>query len=116
MNMSAIQSRLMGQAISNLLDNALKYSEPGGTISLTLVRRDRRICLEVFNTTPAISREDLGSLFDRFYRADPSRNSRTGGHGIGLSIVQAVVLAHRGTVRASSRDGRSLLISVELPT
>lgn len=107
--------KMIGQALSNLLDNALKYSEPEGTISLTLEKRGRSVCLEVYNTTPSISEEDLKSLFDRFYRADPSRNSRTGGHGIGLSIVQAVVQAHKGEVSASSRDGRSLTVSVTLP-
>lgn len=107
--------KMIGQAISNLLDNALKYSEPEGAISLTLEKRGRSVCLEVYNTTPSISEETLKSLFDRFYRADPSRNSQTGGHGIGLSIVQAVVQAHKGGVSASSRDGRSLTVSVTLP-
>lgn len=107
--------KAIGHAISNLLDNALKYSEPKGTISLTLEKRGRFVYLEVFNTTPAISQESIQNLFDRFYRADPSRNSQTGGHGIGLSIVQAVVSAHRGKVSASSQDGRSLVISVVFP-
>lgn len=102
-------------AISNLLDNALKYSEPKGIISLTLEKRGRFVYLEVFNTTPAISQESIQNLFDRFYRAAPSRNSQTGGHGIGLSIVQSVVSAHRGKVSASSQDGRSSTISVVLP-
>ena len=107
--------KMICQAISNLLDNALKYSEPKGTISLILEKRGRFIYLDVFNTTPAISEENLRNLFDRFYRADPSRNSQTGGHGIGLSIVQAVVLAHKGEVSTSSQDGRSLVISVVFP-
>lgn len=107
--------KTISQAISNLLDNALKYSEPKGTISLTLERRGRYVHLDVFNTTSAISAENLKNLFDRFYRADPSRNSQTGGHGIGLSIVQAVVMAHRGEVNASSQDGRSLVVSIVLP-
>lgn len=107
--------KMIGQAISNLLDNALKYSEPEGNISLILEKRGRFIYLDVFNTTPAISEENLRNLFDRFYRADPSRNSQTGGHGIGLSIVQAVVLAHKGEVSASSQDGRSLVVSVVFP-
>lgn len=105
----------IGQAISNLLDNALKYSEPNGRISLTLEKRGRFVSLNVFNTTREISEENLKNLFDRFYRADPSRNSQTGGHGIGLSIVQAVVLAHKGEVSASSQDGRSLVISIVFP-
>ena len=54
-------------------------------------------------------------MFDRFYRADPSRNSNTGGYGIGLSIAEAIVTAHKGKIAASSQDGRSLLITVTLP-
>ena len=107
--------RAISQAISNLLDNALKYSELDGSISVELKRRGHSICLDVFNTTSAISEENLKNLFERFYRADPSRNSQTGGHGIGLSIVKAVITAHKGEIRASSRDGRSLLISILLP-
>lgn len=107
--------RALSQVISNLLDNALKYSEHGGSISVELKKQGRSICLDVFNTTSAITEENLNNIFERFYRADPSRNSRTGGHGIGLSIVKAVVTAHKGEIRASSRDGRSLLISVSFP-
>lgn len=108
--------KMIGQAVSNLLDNALKYSDPGGDISLTLEKRGRSVYLNVYNTTQEITEESLKNLFDRFYRADPSRNSQTGGHGIGLSIVQAVVSAHKGEVNASSQDGRSLTISIILPT
>lgn len=107
--------RAISQAISNLLDNALKYSELDGSISVELKKRGHSICLDVFNTTSAISEENLKNLFERFYRADSSRNSQTGGHGIGLSIVKAVITAHKGEIRASIRDGRSLLISILLP-
>lgn len=107
--------RAICQAVSNLLDNALKYSGPKGSISLTLQKRDRAIHLEVFNTTAFIAGADITRLFDRFYWADPSRNSQTGGHGIGLFIVKAVVSVHKGEVSASSKDGQSLLISVTQP-
>ena len=107
--------RAISQMISNLLENALKYSDQRGLISLELKKRGRLICLDVFNTTSVITEEDLKNLFERFYRADPSRNSQTGGHGIGLSIVKAVVTAHRGEIRASSPNGRSLLISISFP-
>lgn len=104
------------QLISILLDNALKYSPPGGSVSLTLEKKTHSVCLEVFNTTqtPVLS-EHLDALFDRFYRADESRNSQTGGHGIGLSIAKAIVLAHKGEIKASSQDTHSLKISVTIP-
>ena len=72
--------------------------------------------MAVYNTTAQpISKETLHSLFDRFYRGDPSRSSQTGGYGIGLSIAKAVVTAHKGEITAASRDGRSLTISADLP-
>ena len=98
-----------------LLDNALKYSPEGGKISFTLKKEQRVLCLEVWNQSDSISREDLPYLFDRFYRSDPSRNSATGGHGIGLSIALAIVKAHKGKIHATSADGKSLRMTARLP-
>lgn len=99
---------------SILLDNALKYSPEGGRISFRLERRGRNIYINVSNTADFISREHLAHLFDRFYRVDASRNSQTGGHGIGLSIAKAIVSAHKGRITAASPDGKSLTIQVIL--
>lgn len=101
---------------SVLLDNAVKYSQPQGQISVVLQPYRHSIRLEVFNTTELIEKEQLPRLFDRFYRTDPSRSSETGGHGIGLSIAKAVVLAHGGEITAASQDNRSLTVTVLLPT
>lgn len=100
---------------SVLLDNALKYSQPGGEISVTLQSHRHSMRLEVFNTTDFIEKEQLPHLFDRFYRIDPSRSSETGGHGIGLSIAKAVVLSHGGEITAASQDERSLTVTAILP-
>ena len=100
--------------VSILLDNAVKYCQEGGRISLTAEKRGKNIRLEVFNTCEAIEREALGHLFERFYRTDKSRNSRTGGYGIGLAIAQAVVHAHKGRITATTEDEKSLLITVIL--
>ena len=99
---------------SILLDNALKYSPEGGRISFRLERRGRNIYINVSNTADFISREHLAHLFDRFYRVDASRNSQTGGPGIGLSIAKAIVSAHKGRITAASPDGKSLTIQVIL--
>lgn len=107
--------RAIRQLVSILLDNALKYSEEGGSIRITLSKRGKTVFLTVFNTTAEIRQEDLGHLFDRFYRADRSRNSETGGYGLGLSIAQAVVSAHKGRISAESQDGHSLTITAQLP-
>ena len=97
--------------VSILLDNALKYSDEKGTISLRAYSKGRSVCIEVFNTAENVDTSGLDRLFDRFYRADKSRNSQTGGYGIGLSIAKAVVEAHKGKITASSADGKSLTIT-----
>ena len=103
------------QLLSILLDNGVKYAQEGGRISLTLEKQKNFIRLTVFNTAQSVSPESLPHLFDRFYRADQSRNSQTGGYGLGLSIAQAIVSAHRGKISASTSDGQSLLITVTFP-
>ena len=103
--------KALRQLVSVLLDNALKYSEKGGKISLSLEKYGSNIRLSVFNTTEFIARDHLPYLFDRFYRTDKSRNSQTGGHGLGLSIAAAVVASHKGKIVASTEDEHSLLIT-----
>ena len=100
---------------SILLDNACKYSNVGGSASLSLSRQGRGALFTVFNTTAEpIEKESLERLFDRFYRRDASRNSATGGHGIGLSLAKAIVTSHGGKISASYDDGRGFGISVIL--
>lgn len=103
------------QLITILLDNAVKYSDDGGRIELTLEKQKNMIRLSVFNTADSVPRENLTYLFDRFYRADQSRNSRTGGYGLGLSIASAIVAVHKGRIQVSTQDERSLLIMVSFP-
>ncbi|MGN0999746.1 MAG: sensor histidine kinase [Faecousia sp.] len=108
--------KAISQLVSILLDNALKYSPEGGSVCLNLRRQNKTAVLTVSNTTQdPIPKESLPKLFDRFYRADPSRSSQTGGYGIGLSIAQAIAQAHHGKIQASSEDGSSLTITVSLP-
>ncbi len=102
--------------LSILLDNAMKYSDDNGTISLALEQQRGSIKLSVYNTTPSMPKENLPHLFDRFYRTDESRNSQTGGYGLGLSIAAAIVTAHKGKISASTSDEKSLLISITLPS
>ena len=103
------------QLVSILLDNALKYSDAGSDISVSLHQQERHLCLKVCNATHSIDPRDLEHIFDRFYRADPSRNSQSGGYGIGLSIASAVVSAHKGKISASAPDENTLHITVLLP-
>lgn len=108
--------RAIRRLFSILLDNAVKYSEDGGNISLTLDKQKNFIRICVFNTAETVSKNSLSHLFDRFYRADQSRNSQTGGYGLGLSIAAAIVNAHKGKISASTQDEKSLLITVTFPT
>ena len=85
-----------------LLSNALKYSDDHGRIRVTLKKKSRGCELRVENTGEGIAPEDLERIFDRFYRADRSRNSETGGEGLGLAIARSITEIHHGKIRAES--------------
>ena len=90
---------------SILLDNAVKYCDPGGTIRLEVTQRGRNLCLSVSNPCAGVDPAQLPRYFDRFYRADSSRDRSTGGYGIGLSTAKAIVTRHRGRISNHYSDG-----------
>ena len=102
------------QMIALLLDNAMKYSSDHGTIRLSLKTSGRNRVLTVWNTVEKIEKGSLNVLFERFYCVDASHNSKTGGFGIGLSVVYAIVIAHKGKISAKSEDGKSVTFTVVL--
>lgn len=104
---SAIQ-----QAVSILLDNAVRYSNDGGKIHLCAHKQKKRIEISVFNTCSQIDTQHIDRLFDRFYRPDQSRNANSGGSGIGLSIAKATVEAHGGKIKAESKTGESVTFKI----
>lgn len=89
------------QLVSILCDNAVKYTDEGGSIRLTLTKSGKSIILEVHNTCEYVDPTKVPRLFDRFYRADASRSRDTGGYGIGLSIAKAIVDRNKGKIRAT---------------
>lgn len=101
------------QLIGILIDNAVKYSPAESTIKVSLIKRGKRIYFEVYNETDMVPKGNLDMLFERFFRLDVSRNSETGGSGIGLSVAHAIAEAHHGKIRAKSDDGKSVRIIVE---
>ena len=103
------------QLFSILLDNALKYSPEGGRILFGVEKQGKTISLWVENSTKEALPQDLNRLFERFYRGDPSRNSQSGGYGLGLSIAQAIVTAHKGRITAKQGSEGNLRICVSLP-
>ena len=101
------------QVMDVLLDNALKYSVPGGMVAVELVSQGRSCILSVASPGEAISDEDLKNIFKRFYRADKAR-AMNGSYGLGLSIAEAIVDAHRGKIWAQSEGGYNTFF-VQLP-
>lgn len=108
------EEKKIRQMVSLLVDNAVKYSSEKGKIKVNLVQKGRHFYLTVWNTVEEIPQGNLDILFERFYRLDSSRNSQTGGSGIGLSIVKSIAELHKGKVKAKSEDGKSLDITVIL--
>lgn len=102
--------------ISVLLENAIKYAPENGSVKLCMISQKKQSIISVENdNAERIAENDLAHIFDRFYRADASRNSSTGGHGIGLSIAKAIVEAHGGSISASSKTGNDFCVTAVLP-
>ncbi len=97
-----------------LLSNALKYSDPGGRIEVSLKSRGKQRELRVFNTGDPIHPEDRERIFDRFWRGDPAHGRETGGHGLGLAIAKTIVESHRGRIAVDSPEGRGNAFTVTL--
>ena len=107
----------IGQVLGNLLDNALRHTPAGGTVTVATTAVDGEAGITVTDTGVGIAAEHLSHLFDRFYRADPARRRQEGGSGIGLTIARALVEAHGGTLTASSGGaGTGARFTVHLPT
>jgi heavy metal sensor kinase len=108
------------EVVQNLIDNALKFTPSGGrvTIDLGIHPRSRQVQLRVSDTGSGISAEDLPFIFERFYRADKSRQREqpTGGNGLGLSICRAIVQAYGGRIAITSSVGQGTTVTVSLPT
>ncbi len=102
-------------AVSNLIDNAIKYSEAGDTISVRLSREPGRHIIEVQDEGIGIPAPDLERIFERFYRVDKARGRGTGGTGLGLSIVRHVMANHGGEVNVTSLEGEGSTFRLILP-
>lgn len=107
--------KALAKLVSILLDNAVKYAPDGGTVALTLELAGKNARLVVKNSTLPMAKGNADRLFERFAREDSSRNSESGGFGLGLAIAKAITEAHRGKIHAESEDGISLTVTVELP-
>jgi two-component system sensor histidine kinase BaeS len=105
----------VSQVLVNLLSNAVKYTPEGGKIRIALSENDEFASIRIEDNGIGIPEEEMPYIFERFYRADKSRNRKTGGSGIGLAIVKSIVSAHGGTVEVESRLNEGSCFTVNLP-
>jgi two-component system phosphate regulon sensor histidine kinase PhoR len=103
------------QVLTNLLDNSLRYTPEGGRITCVSRRVDGGVAVSIRDNGPGITREHLPRIFERFYRADPSRSREEGGTGLGLAIVKHLVEAHGGRVSAESERGNGTTVTCWFP-
>ena len=113
--LSRVDQDKLKQAVIILLDNAVKYTKAGDSISVTLKQYYAKYLITVADTGIGVSDEDLGKVFERFYRTDASRNSETGGSGLGLSIVKTITAAFGGKVRAYHNKPKGFKVVLEIP-
>jgi two-component system phosphate regulon sensor histidine kinase PhoR len=108
-------SRLLKQAIGNLLDNAIKYSEPGKAVEVEATGNTDEVVIRVSDHGNGIAPEHLSRLFERFYRVDKGRSRELGGTGLGLAIVKHITQAHGGRVTVESSIGKGSIFTLHLP-
>jgi len=113
-NVKADKDKII-QVIINLLTNAIKYTNYSGKISIAVGMKEQNAFLSIEDTGIGISKEHVPNIFEHLYRADQSRNRDTGGSGIGLSVVKAIVTAHGGEISVSSVLGRGSKFTIILP-
>ena len=110
-----VDEQRMRQVVDNLVSNALKYSDAGGTVQVALCRRGGRFEISVADDGIGIDAEEQARLFTRFFRGKQAQERMTPGTGLGLNIVKAIVEAHGGVVRVESTPGVGSTFSVSIP-
>lgn len=110
-----IDTDKMTQVIDNILNNAIKYSPDGGKITVTMKTTDDQMILSISDQGLGIPKQDLPSIFDRFYRVDRARSRAQGGTGLGLSIAKEIIKQHKGFIWAKSEYGKGSTFTIVLP-
>ena len=113
--MANVDPSLIEQAIVNLLDNAIKYSDDGGIVRVEAVQGEGEVIIAVRDQGCGIEKKHLPRLFERFYRVDKARSRQLGGTGLGLAIVKHIVQAHGGKVSVESTAGKGSTFTIHLP-
>ena len=112
---ASFDATMLEQAVVNLLDNAINYSEPEGAIDLKAHRNDSEIHISVTDQGIGIAKKHLPRLFERFYRVDKARSRKMGGTGLGLAIVKHIAQAHGGNITVKSKLGKGSTFTIHLP-
>jgi signal transduction histidine kinase len=105
----------LASAVSNIVDNAVKYTPEGGVVKVTADADHQNLFITVTDTGVGISEDEQSKIFDRFYRVDKTRDRETGGTGLGLAITHATVLLHNGAIRVVSRENEGSTFIMSLP-
>ncbi|MFP5116273.1 cell wall metabolism sensor histidine kinase WalK [Bacillaceae bacterium C204] len=105
----------MTQVLYNIISNALKYSPEGGQVTFSMKEKDEQIIVSISDQGVGIPKENIGKIFDRFYRVDKARTRKLGGTGLGLAIAKEMVNAHGGAIWVTSEEGKGTKISFSLP-
>jgi len=108
--------KILEEMVQNLVDNAIKYNRPGGSVDVSLSAKSGRAVLIVSDTGIGISEEHQARVFERFYRVEKSRSKQIGGTGLGLSIVKHGAEVHGAIMRLESQPGRGTRVTLEFPT
>jgi len=110
-----INAPLLEQAIVNLVDNAVKYSDEGTIVSIEVLQKDNEVAICVRDRGCGIPKEHLARIFERFYVVDKSRSRKLGGTGLGLAIVKHIILVHGGHIGVESLPGQGTAFTLHLP-
>lgn len=108
-------SHLLGRALGNILDNAIRHTPEKGAIRLTWSETESSVTITIEDTGPGFAPDDIPHLFKPLFRGDASRNRATGGAGLGLTIAHRIITAHDGTLTASNADSGGAMLTVTLP-
>ena len=110
-----IDPQRMREVISNILDNALRYTPEGGRINLSAGRTENTIEMRIQDSGPGVAGDELDKIFERFYRTETSRTREEGGSGLGFAIAKSIVERHNGRIWAESAPGAGLTVVIRIP-
>lgn len=110
-----VDSMKLTLALSNLIENGIKYTPEGGSLKVTIDSDHQNAFFTVSDTGIGIAEDEIGKIFERFYRVDKTRDRETGGTGLGLSITHSTILMHNGSIRVTSRENEGTTFLVRIP-